>query len=835
MNSVGYSKIVRKLRVFTQVAAFIATLAGALVLTGWILDVSVLKGLFDGTHPLNPVTGAAFVVAGVTLWLQRREEGGFLRTLAHAFAILLTLVGGICTIESMFDLHPLLDGMIFPERLASLSGGVSLRVEQNAAGNLFLIGLALRCLDWETPRGVRPAQVLALGATLVLLLVFAGFFYSAAISSAISAYLPISLSTAFVFAVLAVGLLCARPESGLMSVVTRNTAGAFSARRLVLATILVPFIGGWLFIAGQRAGVVDVAMGTALFVVANIVVFLSVIWWTARSLEGVDSERELTRERLRNSEALYHSLVENLPQNVYRKDTQGRFIFANKRYCTTVDRQLEEVLGRSEADIIAPARAEVSEDQDRVVLTSGESFETVEEVRVNENEKIFYQVIKTPVRDARGHIIGVQGVFWDITSRIQAEQALLQERYLLHTLMDNFPDQIYFKDSNSRFIRVNKSLTQRFAVVNPALVEGKTDFDFFTQEYALKTFEDERKVMRTGQPIVDQEEKQTWPGGGATWVSTTKMPLRDLNGKIVGSFGISRDMTERIRFVDQLKQNNEDLARSEAALRQTMADLTKAHEQLKAAQLQLIQAEKMESVGTLAAGVAHEVKNPLAIMLMGTEFLTKSITVKSEDVAMVLQEMRDAVARADGIIRGLLDFSAAQQLEMEMTPVESVIEQSLTLIRHELIRHSVDLQRNFAPNLPPVGVDRNQFQQVFVNIFMNAIQAMGEAGGTLTVRTSSKVLTDGGHIEGTRVAGNFWVNDEVVLVEVEDSGPGIPAEFLSKIFDPFFTTKPAGLGTGLGLSVTKKIIEMHDGNITIANLPTRGVRVSIMLKARRKP
>ena len=152
MSVSGYSTLVRNLRGLAQFSAIVTALAGVLVLAGWALEVPQLKGLFDPSHPLNPITGAAFIVAGVTLWLQRREVGGLAQTFAHALAILVTLVGGICTIEAIFDLKPLLDGMIFPEKLASLSGLVSLRVEQNAAGNLFLVGLALRCLDWETDR-----------------------------------------------------------------------------------------------------------------------------------------------------------------------------------------------------------------------------------------------------------------------------------------------------------------------------------------------------------------------------------------------------------------------------------------------------------------------------------------------------------------------------------------------------------------------------------------------------------------------------------------------------------------------------------------------------------
>ena len=125
----------------------------------------------------------------------------------------------------------------------------------------------------------------------------------------------------------------------------------------------------------------------------------------------------------------------------------------------------------------------------------------------------------------------------------RAEEALVQERYLLHTLMDNLPDNIYFKDAASRFIRINKALTTYFGLSDPAQAIGKTDFDFFTEEHARPAYADEQEIIRTGQPVVGKEEKETWLDGRVRWVSTTRMPFRDKDGKIVGTFGVAREIT----------------------------------------------------------------------------------------------------------------------------------------------------------------------------------------------------------------------------------------------------------------------------------------------------
>jgi signal transduction histidine kinase len=240
----------------------------------------------------------------------------------------------------------------------------------------------------------------------------------------------------------------------------------------------------------------------------------------------------------------------------------------------------------------------------------------------------------------------------------------------------------------------------------------------------------------------------------------------------------------------------------------------------------------MQSIGRLAAGVAHEVKNPLAILGMGIDYMTKNLVSPDVNIGLILQDMSEALKRADSIIMGLLDFSVPRAMDLQPENVTELIDQTLNFVRHEMNSCAINLVREMQENLPPVLLDRNKIKQVFVNVLTNAIHAMPE-GGTLTIRTSTRKV-EKNEIDtdlGSRQADGFRLGQPLVIAEVLDTGQGIPLDKLTHIFDPFFTTKPTGKGTGLGLTVTKKIMELHGGKIDVRNRPEGGVIVTIKFKA----
>lgn len=315
--------------------------------------------------------------------------------------------------------------------------------------------------------------------------------------------------------------------------------------------------------------------------------------------------------------------------------------------------------------------------------------------------------------------------------------------------------------------------------------------------------------------------------GSVRWIRNTSVPRKDDQGKLIAYDGLVYDITPQKEAEAQLKKAYQELAANEEELKRTLAELKRAHEQLKETQLELIQAAKLESVGALAAGVAHEVKNPLQTILMGLDYLGPNLPTGNENVALVLTDMREAVMRANAIIRGLLQLSADRDFEPRPEDLNAAIKRALRLVNAQAIAAKVSVARKLDHHLPKVRIDRAKIEQVFINLFMNALQAMSP-GGTLTVTTCAGRLGDSLKFNDGPL--RHFMGEKVVLAEVQDTGPGIPAANLPKIFDPFFTTKPSGVGTGLGLSVVRKILDLHGAGIEIRNTAGAGVAATLIFR-----
>lgn len=297
-----------------------------------------------------------------------------------------------------------------------------------------------------------------------------------------------------------------------------------------------------------------------------------------------------------------------------------------------------------------------------------------------------------------------------------------------------------------------------------------------------------------------------------------KSEFGDISHIITGFFDQKEEllveMERRQEAEEDLKKLNAHLeiriGERTKALEAANKELKDAYSELQQTHNALIQSEKMAAVGLMASGIAHEIKNPIAIIIQGSEYLKSHPSCLS--LAEEIEMIKKAALRADKIIKDLLDFSRQTPLTFEETDCASIIEESLSLVEHQMRLSNIKIIRRFALNLPKVKVDTNQMKQVFINILVNAVDAMPQ-GGEVTI-ASEKIEQSG---------------KDYLQVTFTDTGCGIPEENLKKVFDPFFSTKKKSGSAGLGLAIIHRIIERHKGSIRVKSKVGVGTSMIINL------
>jgi len=381
--------------------------------------------------------------------------------------------------------------------------------------------------------------------------------------------------------------------------------------------------------------------------------------------------------------------------------------------------------------------------------------------------------------------------------------ALANERTLLRTMIDLIPAFIYAKDAQSRFTACNKLVAARMGVTPEAAV-GKSDFDFFAREMAEKFFADEQALLASGKPLVNCEELVFDKLSGTNRVIlTSKVPLHDANGNVTGIVGTGFDITER-----------------------------------KAAEERMASSDRLESIGRLAAGVAHEINTPVQYLNDSVSFIREgvgellayidklhaSLPQKPEDIDDVdylreelppaLTRVAEGLARIAEIVRSMKHFSHADQREMSEVDLNASIASTLVIARSEY-RDCADIETDYAP-LPPVTCHGGQINQVVLNLVVNSADAISDfvkqhgGRGRITLRTA---------LEGDHV-----------LITIADTGGGIPEAIQARIFDPFFTTKEVGRGTGQGLSIVRStVVKGHGGQLDFVSEMGKGTTFYVRL------
>jgi PAS domain S-box-containing protein len=411
----------------------------------------------------------------------------------------------------------------------------------------------------------------------------------------------------------------------------------------------------------------------------------------------------------------------------------------------------------------------------------------------------------------------------DISERLKAQESLTDEKNLLRSLMNNIPDKIYFKDINNRFKRISNSLAILFKLNEPEQAYGKTDFDFFTEEHARTAFETELEIMKTGLPVVDLEEKETWPDGKETWVSTTKLPLLDNDGNIIGTFGISRDITEHKLVETELEKHRNHL---EELVQQRTLEWNNAYDELqiqiareKEVELMLEQSlekekELSEMQSRFISTTSHEFRTPLAAVLSSTELLQRYSSKwdenkKNEHYNRIIESTEYLTKLLDDVLTISRTESGKTSFKPESVDLFKLISEC-EKDHKSLLTEKHEFRLNYNLEEKKFQLDRKLIRFIFSNLLSNAIK-YSPAGGIIGITLSQ--------------------NQQQLIIEFRDEGIGIPPEEVLKIFDSFYRSKNTGTieGTGLGLAIVKRAVNLHSGEITVKSELNKGTIFNVKI------
>jgi len=544
-----------------------------------------------------------------------------------------------------------------------------------------------------------------------------------------------------------------------------------------------PAVGTFILYPLAQLGVLELYSTSTSLSARSVNQLKSVVDKFAASLTGSLSHARLQQAEalLKRSEQKYRTLVENLPQRFFIKDINSHYISCSKNYADDLGTTPEALVGRNDHDFFPAYIAEAFQRDDKRIMSRG-TTEDIDEIIVFDGEERLIHTVKAPARDEKGQITGVLGMFWDVTEQKKAREQMAR----LVASVEHAQDAIIISDLDSRML-----------YVNPAF-ESMTGFSA-AEAVGLYT-----KIMRSGrhprsfyvEMLETVRQGNVWRGemiikckdGSFRYVERNVAPVLDESGNIICQVNIQRDITEHKKMEEQL-----------------------------------LQSQKMESLGTLVGGVAHEFNNALAGMT-GRLFLLKSKTSALPSALYDIEMVEQLCFRSADMVRQMLAFARKSPLQKKDVDLTAFVKETFKLHRLS-IPENIDLHTAFAAQSLPVHGDVTQIQQIVINLLNNARDAVSEKQHPEITLEISAFTPDAAFLEAHPEGGGR----SYAHLTVSDNGCGISEKKLQHIFDPFYTTKEVGKGTGLGLSMVYGACAMHGGYVDVVSSQGTGTSMHVYL------
>jgi len=499
-------------------------------------------------------------------------------------------------------------------------------------------------------------------------------------------------------------------------------------------------------------------------------------------------ERSRAEKELIQEQYLMSNLMNSISDHIYFKDLESRFIRVNLTQANMFGMTDPALLtGKTDFDFFSEEHAKQAYDDEQKIVNTGQPVDMEERETWPDRPDTWVSTTKVPLRDGEGRIVGTFGISRDITKRKKIEEELAAERNLLRNLIDNMPDRIYAKDLKGRFIVCNEALVERMGKTSVEEIIGKSDFDLISHDLAAQYFENEQEIIKTGKPLINHEESMGIVDGISRWNLTTKAPLRDTTGNIIGVVGMGRDITDRKLAEEEIQLKNE--------------------------LLQTINAEKDKFFSILA----HDLKGPLSAFLDATQILTEEIhKMPIEDIKEITISMKESASSIYGLLENLLEWSRLKRGRMEFSPEKLFVKQKITycteILKESARKKNITLNYSFAEDLE-VTADSHMFETIIRNLVSNAIKFTPKSGAIFVSATKKP--------------------DNSTEIVVRDTGIGMNKEMISRLFLLNERTNRNGTdgepSTGLGLLLCKEFIDKQNGKIRVESEVGKGSTFSFSL------
>lgn len=499
------------------------------------------------------------------------------------------------------------------------------------------------------------------------------------------------------------------------------------------------------------------------------------------------TERKRMEGYLRASEQRFRDLTFTMADWVWETDAQGQFGYTSESVRQLLGRPVEEVLGRTIFDFMAPAETE------RIRITLLEiwgkkaPFRDIEHTVLHRDGSVRHLLASgVPILDPAGGFSGYRGIGKDITEWRLAEQQLKESHHRLDLVLNNIPDPAWLKDAEGRFQAVNKAWLEFFGLLVEEVL-GKTIRDLLPEPLSRPMVECDQAVVQKGQSTIRLEPLKNHRGQ-IRWFETVKAPLRDSSGGVRGIVGLARDITERKQAEEQLREK-----------------------------------QRLDIVARLAGGVAHEFNNDLAAMILQLGFLKEKPGLDDE-TAEAYHDLHRCMNRAATLTRQLVMYSRQSVMQLKPLNLGDAVSGLLRMVGR-IAGESIRVEFQCAGGLPQVAADVGLLEQCLMNLCLNSREAM-PAGGRLTLAVQA-VQFDEAQCQAhqDRRPGRF------VCLSVADTGRGMEEATLARLFTPFFTTKDVGVGTGMGLPSVQGVVMQHKGWLEVESQPGAGSVFRIYLPA----